>query len=1437
MLARLLTSFGGFESDLFNGAFSGSLVYVAHERGDAWLHVHYPTAGSGGYAIRNFDTAFSNLSSSETGLAKMRFRFAIDELPSAAIYVGGFGTLTVECRALMRLSTTGTFYANANGTLSSESAAALSVGVEYLVEIETSITNNPSGSDSQTTTVTVKSSDGLTTIGSVTATFNSSFFANPVINAPFLGSPSLDASASKRLRYRDWFVIAGDDPDTASVVLPTATRIECVPVTGQGASADWTGSYNLVRERPRDTATGEQTTTADEATTTFTHATAAALGIEGIEAVQVVAHLKAASSGAEALMLDGTEHAVTAPTSYSASGAVKALDVTAWTTARFDAAEFGARNKRGVSTQLSKIYLDVLHAGAGPAARAHSWKHKIVTYTGDGSYQRISGVGFHPSKILIKKLAGSNSAGAFWCEELGGTQSKVLSSATIASTAIMGAHADGFDLGPDAAVNQSGIAYVALCIDDGGTDGDGFFVKSGVYVGDALDNRDIVAGITPSAVIVFGRTAAILRTADMVGDLSVRLGSSTTTTNAIQALNADGFEIGTDSEVNQNLQVNPWLAITAAAAIEAFFAYGSFAGTGAIVQVTGIPFTPEFGFADTPSANDGAWRSTLVHAAGTDSTSWTTSGTGTTANGLRAFGAGSIDFGTQISVSGQTAYWIAFNLEGEVLDPTEIEYGPSLSGETIGLHWLHFFDAAGTEHVWSKITLPDPADYYGGRKKGIVLRWGAVKRGLSDRAGQFEGTTWSVLLADIDRTLRGLLAGLTTKFFTGRNLIMRTIADADRRARLVPRTVVRGVVQDYAALSPRHFEIKGQDYFAAKFTVGNSDLQIPRRTIGATDFPNAPTAAIGRPVPIVYGELSDLFEPDVPPGLASPSVTATVVGAAGSETYRFAITALDNRNGQAFNFDKRNDHAGETAPTIVTVTNAPSWSELSGSRYIHFDINAPGAHHCRAYFDEGTGGEFSLLDQTDEIGGGFHFYDYGQRNGVRDVDSVKRDCHPPAATNVVLDEGTGLVPVVYVGLRSVDGADRHEFLVCGHALKAILGVYQAGIRLDDATVAADFLIPGTAEWTAAVGADVFRDFNGRRYTVIYATSGTSRGDKAASGEEPITLNVQGIEDAGDGTGDLITAIALQYRHALQNWLIGDYQSGAWLASPTMPDDPELSQLDEASFDAVAEIHADRLEGGYPGAFMLGGRNDFLSLRNAIAEFNVNGDCYSGFNRKTQFAIKAISESLELLENAREFTQATDIFDGSFSTPDFVSEMFNVVPYAFARDYRTNAAAEFLENPDPKRSEDSIDNYEVERTAQKVQLKMIRDAEVAADIASRRLYRTEDPPRLVIFETGLRGLNVELGDVIAVTHEDGIGEDGWTRRPVFVIRHEFDPETFKVRIEGYDVAFVFAGGFILGDEDTLPDLWEDANADERAYGYLCDEDTDLFADGVEGKELL
>jgi hypothetical protein len=717
-----------------------------------------------------------------------------------------------------------------------------------------------------------------------------------------------------------------------------------------------------------------------------------------------------------------------------------------------------------------------------------------------------------------------------------------------------------------------------------------------------------------------------------------------------------------------------------------------------------------------------------------------------------------------------------------------------VSGESeVGFTWAEFTDRHGGLKVWTDMArpLPDPATYFGGYKEDRVIQWDEITRAFSDRQGQYEGMTFGVRLHDLDRAIRGMLGTDATRMFLNAPLVVRMISDDDRRALLTPRTVARGFVRGYSVDSPLAVSMRAQDTLSIRFASTNLRDQIPTRLITKADFPTVPDTSVDLCVPIIYGIVNDANVGT--PTLVKPAnLTATVIGGAGTETYTYGVTALDNRGGQWNTFHLRADHTGETDAAYVTVTNAPRIDQMSASRYVQLNWDAvAGAHHYRIYGrSPGQTLTLNLLDSANAAGSGYgeERYNDGERNGQTEIDVEKTDSHPPELNNTSSgDVGSGLVPTIYVGLRQLaDGNSYHEFLVCGHAIKAITAWYLDYVREADSTadLGADYLIPGFAGWNAVNGTTKYRDYNGNRYTVVFVKQGT-KGEALASGERRLTLNVHGIETVGDGSGTVITDLIEQYQHAFNNWISQTYRAGAWLSALTFTDDPSLPIVDQTTFAAAKTIGQVRLPGGYVGAFIIGSGGERLSARDVLARFNVSADVDCGFNRKCQFMVNMTDERVASLSVGVPVFDSADIIENSFEIVDEIDQMFNHQPFLFGRDYTGRSGDQWC-GEDEVVNQSAEDEAREEKIAQVAEFHMVRDSALARDVAERRNRRSILPPRVVKFRVPLVGTSFELGDVLLITHFSGISSTGWVTRPVRVHRVRVDPNTNSVTIEAYDL---------------------------------------------------
>ncbi len=432
---------------------------------------------------------------------------------------------------------------------------------------------------------------------------------------------------------------------------------------------------------------------------------------------------------------------------------------------------------------------------------------------------------------------------------------------------------------------------------------------------------------------------------------------------------------------------------------------------------------------------------------------------------------------------------------------------------------------------------------------------------------------------------------------------------------------------------------------------------------------------------------------------------------------------------------------------------------------------------------------------------------------------------------------SGILPLTYVGDVTLGSQTWKRFVVCGHAVKELTAVYQKNAsnesfsQISSAQYNVDFLVPGQAGWSTYF-ATTYEDIGGHRYTCVYAR-GTA-GDAAADGTRPLRANLQGIEDVGDSTGTLLTNLLDQYLHFLRNWLLQDYQTGAWLSGPVWPNsEPSVQVIDDNSFETAKLVADERLSGGYIGSFAVGANGEQTTIREWLKRLNLSCDVFAGFSRKSQFRVVMLDDQLTALSGVKHYTQEREIFAGSFDTVDDVEATENVIPFSYKRDYSTDT---WLVDAQEITDADSVTYSGQSKKASLVELWLVRGQAIAEDIIRRRLARSKLPPRTVTFETSLPGLNTDLGDYIEITHLEGPGVGGWVRRPCFVTRHEFSQDSLTVQIEALDVARLFGSAFILGNETVLPATWTAATETEKTYGFLGDETTKLFSDGTPIKRL-
>ncbi len=276
------------------------------------------------------------------------------------------------------------------------------------------------------------------------------------------------------------------------------------------------------------------------------------------------------------------------------------------------------------------------------------------SYTGNGVNARaITGLGFEPDLVIVKR--GDGSYHPVWRSSamVGDVSAYLGASLVNTSNCIESLDVDGFTLGDDEKVNTDTKTYhwIAAAVNEV----DDFAV--GTYVGNSSDDRSISGlGFEPDLVVVKGNRAdqGCWRSSAMVGDSSAFFGATTNYANLIQALEADGFQVGTSVNVNYTGIDYYWFAVKA---VPGLVAAGTYTGDGSDNRsISGIGFEPEHVWVKRSGASAGRLRPSTLAG---DSTLSLVTGVPAT-NRIQALEADGFQVGTDAEVNGNTyTYWYA----------------------------------------------------------------------------------------------------------------------------------------------------------------------------------------------------------------------------------------------------------------------------------------------------------------------------------------------------------------------------------------------------------------------------------------------------------------------------------------------------------------------------------------------------------------------------------------------------------------------------------------------------------------------------------------------------------------------------------------------------------------------------------------------------------
>ncbi len=272
------------------------------------------------------------------------------------------------------------------------------------------------------------------------------------------------------------------------------------------------------------------------------------------------------------------------------------------------------------------------------------------SYAGNGVNARpITGIGFQPDVVIIKSSAGRSAI--IRTSTMSGDKSKIVNNTgALAANLVESLNADGFTVGTDNRVNVVGDAYYWVAMRAGSD------MKVGSYVGNGVDNRSITGvGLQPVWVVTLGDgDDSIFRPGPLAGDASYSMTGTAPVANDIQALEANGFQVGNSVDVNQSGVTYHYIAWATSTHVKTT----SYLGNGADNRsITGVGFQPLMVWIKRADAQAPVWRPASL--SGDATLFW--AATAANANRIQALEADGFQVGTQAQVtnSRNTNYYLA----------------------------------------------------------------------------------------------------------------------------------------------------------------------------------------------------------------------------------------------------------------------------------------------------------------------------------------------------------------------------------------------------------------------------------------------------------------------------------------------------------------------------------------------------------------------------------------------------------------------------------------------------------------------------------------------------------------------------------------------------------------------------------------------------------
>jgi hypothetical protein len=280
----------------------------------------------------------------------------------------------------------------------------------------------------------------------------------------------------------------------------------------------------------------------------------------------------------------------------------------------------------------------------------------------------------------------------------------------------------------------------------------------------------------------------------------------------------------------------------------------------------------------------------------------------------------------------------------------------------------------------------------------------------------------------------------------------------------------------------------------------------------------------------------------------------------------------------------------------------------------------------------------------------------------------------------------------------------------------------------------------------------------------------------------VTMNVIGITQNADGSGDLIENGAFILRHFLLNWVFNSYERGSWFTD--VADAPGL--VDKASFDEVAGTD-------YVGAVALLEPAEARQLiMEALTSFDLMFFYRNAIEGAGSWAVHRFDTRWfdASLDESPHFHQNWDMLRDTFQTEMSVDLMANVIRYNGGPNY-TGGGDNAYTVVGSMTDETSVKKA-WGRIEREMSLPWTRHQDTASEVVASQLSLRSYPVIAGSFDTMGRGILMEPGGRIRLEAADAPGY-GWARRVALVIGNDLNLDTGVTTLRFISTLSMTGGG--------------------------------------------